>query len=236
MKKWVAIILVFLWSTASAASVTLQWDKSIDHPYLSEYQVCIGVISGTYGTCKSAGLNLTYTFTDLSAGTYYFAAYSVDTHGLSGGYSNEVSALVVTDTLPPLPLPATGFTIAGAITITNEANFFAVYEKDTLITNLCWTGDGSCPDAWVVRGYRDGGFWNTVSVGTPYPIKIDPNGPSNYRLSLMEPTDKAGTFAAVPVAVYTDVGFKGIIPNNSSSKFFPLYAREITAIWSVTTK
>lgn len=225
MKKWIAIILLLLWSTASASSVTLVWDPSIDHPYLSEYQVCMGVISGTYGTCKSAGKTLTYTFTDLAAGTYYFAAYSVDTRGLSGGYSNEVSTTIAADALPQVP---TGITIA------SEATFFTVYEKVSLVTNLYWAGDGSCPGSWVVRGYKDGGFWNRISMGTPYPIKLDPRGPAIYRLSVMEPTDPS--FESVPMAIYTDAGFRGIIPVTAADKFFPLYAKEITAIWTVMTK
>lgn len=118
-----------------------------------------------------------------------------------------------------------------SFTILDEATFFTQYTKSALITDFCWNGDGSCPNSWIVRGYKGGGFWNRVNAGNPYPILLDPSGPSNYSLSLMAPS--VSSFSAIPIAVYTDMGFKGVIPSSQDDKFYPLYANEITAVYTV---
>ena len=51
-------------------------------------------VSGSYSNTVDVGNVLTYTLTNLGAGTYYIAASAYDNSGNESGYSNEVSATI----------------------------------------------------------------------------------------------------------------------------------------------
>jgi hypothetical protein len=125
LKSLILILLtsVCLIGTGYAAErdVTLQWDKSIDDPYLQSYKVYYYTIPGdpgsldpadyaasctvSIGSCQfaqgpqgpitidKANTQLTLRFTDIS-GNYYFAVTAVDTRGLEGVPTPEISLLI----------------------------------------------------------------------------------------------------------------------------------------------
>jgi len=104
-----------------------------------------------------------------------------------------------------------------AFTILNETDFFQQYSDPVLVTSL--SDKGSVSDAWLVRGYTSGVFWEDVSFGyergldSPYPIRLT----VGHYLSVNAPFG-----SATPVAIYTDKGFWGIVPGNSSDIFYRL--------------
>ena len=137
-------------------------------------------------------------------------------------------------------------TPASSFEVLNEIEFFTHYSSPSLVTNLYDKGDGSHPDSWIVRGYFGGShFWEDVSfdyergLSDPYPINR--TGGSTIitppKLSILAPTSLND---AVAIAVYTDIGFFGIVPNSSSDKFYPLYpepgmSASVTTIYSINT-
>ena len=79
------------------SSATLSWDApttNTDGTELTDlagYKVYYGTSPGTYDSIIDAEDVTTYTITDLSAATYYFAVTAYDEIGNESGYSNEVS-------------------------------------------------------------------------------------------------------------------------------------------------
>ncbi len=55
------------------------------------YRVYYGTASGTYTNKIDAGTTTTYTVTNLSPGTYYFAVTAYDSSGNESAFSDEVS-------------------------------------------------------------------------------------------------------------------------------------------------
>jgi hypothetical protein len=77
--------------TTTEASATLAWDRSND-PSVLGYKIYYGKASGIYQPPLDAGLNTSYTISNLQSGTtYYFAITSNNSWGESG-YSDEISA------------------------------------------------------------------------------------------------------------------------------------------------
>jgi len=96
--RWAAIagsilFLAVLFPCLAHADVVLQWDPNSESD-LAGYKVYYGTASGTYGTPITIGTQVSYTFTQLAPGTYYFAVTAYNTAGLESGFSNEVSAVV----------------------------------------------------------------------------------------------------------------------------------------------
>jgi hypothetical protein len=92
-------MLCFFAAAAAAADVSLSWDPNTEAD-LAGYKIYYGTTSGVYSTIISAGLQTAYTVTNLPAGTYYFAVTAINSSGLEGGYSNEVSTTVGGATAP----------------------------------------------------------------------------------------------------------------------------------------
>jgi hypothetical protein len=87
----VLFFLLILPSVSFSAQVTLAWDPNTELN-LARYRLHYGTVSRTYSQHIDVGLNLTYTLTNLNAGTtYYFTLTAENTQGASSGYSNEVS-------------------------------------------------------------------------------------------------------------------------------------------------
>jgi hypothetical protein len=91
-----AVFLTLLFLCASpgfAADVSLAWDASAS-PDVTGYKVYVGTASRTYGAPISVGNQTSYTVTNLSAGTYYFAVTAVNANGDESDYSNEVTTTI----------------------------------------------------------------------------------------------------------------------------------------------
>lgn len=88
-------LFVFAFSCvhAYAADVSLAWDASESADVVG-YRVHYGNSSGSYGSFHTVGNQTTYTVTNLSEGTYYFAVTAFDSEGNESTYSNEVSVIV----------------------------------------------------------------------------------------------------------------------------------------------
>jgi len=76
-----------------AGVVTLQWDPNSEADVVG-YKVYYGTSSRTYSAPIPLGLQTTYTFAHLAAGTYYFAVTAFNNSGLESAFSNEVSTTV----------------------------------------------------------------------------------------------------------------------------------------------
>lgn len=133
--------------------------------------------------------------------------------------------------------------------VLSEQDFFARYHSPTLVTDLYDRGDGTHPDSWIVRGHYGGGsFWEDVSFGferglpSPYPILRVLVGGWNIpqpTQTIMAPHTLA---SAVPLAVYTDQGFFGIVPTGPQDKFYVLrpasgdgVGPQVNTIYSIST-
>jgi len=88
-----AITVLACSASARAADVTLAWDANTEAD-LAGYKIYYGTAPGVYGAPMTIGLQTTYTLTNLSPGTYYFAVTAFNTSGLESGFSNEVSTTV----------------------------------------------------------------------------------------------------------------------------------------------
>ena len=127
MKKiWILLLLpLFLARNCFAGEATLSWDPpttNVDGSPLTDlggYKIYYGTASGSYTTSIDVGNTVSYTVTNLIAGTtYYFAATASDTLYNESGYSNEVSKIISSI---PLTIPApTGIRLVwsgGTITV-----------------------------------------------------------------------------------------------------------------------
>lgn len=76
-----------------AADVSLAWDPSVSTDVVG-YRVHYGSLSGVYDNFHTVGNQTTYTVSNLSNGTYYFAVTALDAAGNESIYSNEVSVVV----------------------------------------------------------------------------------------------------------------------------------------------
>ncbi|MGV7223098.1 MAG: fibronectin type III domain-containing protein [Nitrospinales bacterium] len=89
IKYVLALLLIFLPTTALAASVTLRWQANQEAD-ISSYNVYYGTQSRTYGLPIPVGNVTSYTVENLNEGfTYYFSVTAVDTSGNESGYSEE---------------------------------------------------------------------------------------------------------------------------------------------------
>ncbi len=114
--------------TSAHASVTRTWTAPTINTNgtpltdLAGYTLYYGNSSGNYTTTVNVGNVTTYTFTNLAAGTYYFAVTAYDTSGNQSAYSNEVVQTVsgTADTTAPtvtaFTIPATSTSLTVPIT------------------------------------------------------------------------------------------------------------------------
>src|ERR1700690_1811631 len=101
---WVASLLVIVLLMISLpgavenaySSVTLTWTPPTTNTDgtpltdLAGYNVYYGTSSRSYGSPVNVGNAITYTVTNLTPGSYYFAVTAYDTSGNESAYSNEV--------------------------------------------------------------------------------------------------------------------------------------------------
>jgi hypothetical protein len=87
----------------TAAQITLAWDPNPE-PDIDGYRLHYGVASGLYSESLDVGNTTTAIVPDLTdATTYFFIVTAYSTAGLESLPSNEVSANVGVDTVPPAP-------------------------------------------------------------------------------------------------------------------------------------
>lgn len=88
-------------SATTAGSATLAWDApttNIDGTPLTDltgYKIYFGTSSGNYTSVIDVGNITTYTVSNLSSGTYYFAVRSYDASGIESDFSNEASKSIL---------------------------------------------------------------------------------------------------------------------------------------------
>ena len=89
----------------SSPSVTLAWDASPDHSWVTGYTVYQGGESRNYTTNYDAGMGLQYTVTNLTRDeTYFWAVTAMGTNGLESDFSNEVEFTIPEPTPKPVAL------------------------------------------------------------------------------------------------------------------------------------
>jgi hypothetical protein len=85
-------------------NLVLAWDQNTDTD-LAGYKVYSGQASGKYGQPTTIGTTNTLTLYGFATGQYFFAVTAFNTSGLESGYSNEVSATIVSPAPPTSPAP-----------------------------------------------------------------------------------------------------------------------------------
>jgi len=116
-------------------------------------------------------------------------------------------------------------------------DFFSIYENPETVINK--SDKGSNSQAWLVRGYNKYGvFWEPITKGTgdnaPYPITLDiyePGVVMTTHLSIYSPHD----LPAMPYALFTDIGFMGVIPDGPSDRFLRTTADVLYKIQTVSS-
>jgi hypothetical protein len=137
-------ILLAWGSVASAASLTLAWDRATDGS-VTGYEVLWGTQARLYSNVANAGNETTYTVTGLADGTaYYFAVRSVGSGGQRSAPSFEVSRRV------GVP-QATSGDFSG-----DHATEFTVFRP----ANGTW------------YSWQPGAFFNTLQWGLPGDIPV----------------------------------------------------------------
>lgn len=129
--------------------------------------------------------------------------------------------------------------------VLDESEFFSRYTTPLLVTKLYDKGDNAQPNSWLIRGYfGGGGFWEDVTFayevgGTgPYPI-LRTGGSATTTQPVMAISMPFTLADPVPLAVYTDQGFLGIVPDGDDDRFYPLYPSvgrsAVTTVFSIST-
>ena len=94
---FLSLAALLLTGSNALAQVTLSWTASSSQN-VTGYNIYYGPTSTSLGTKVNVGNVTTYTFSGLSAGTYYFAATAYDASGDQSGDSNIVSYTVPAST------------------------------------------------------------------------------------------------------------------------------------------
>jgi hypothetical protein len=126
------VMALLLWvqvGHALAGNVRLSWDANTEAD-LAGYVLAYGTAPGTYTTSVTlAPSAVTHEFTNLPAGTYYFAVRAFNAANLYSGYSNEVRVVVAGTVTPPTQPtvssfgPAFGPTSGGTDVVITGSNF-----------------------------------------------------------------------------------------------------------------
>lgn len=116
MKKLITALLIWLALTGIACAqntttITLTWDHSIDHAYLTTYRAYWTKDAGPEQQVD-VGLGTSYVFPALVDGRYCFALTAIDTRGLE-----SIRTPTVCDTAKTIILPPTNPTITQTINI-----------------------------------------------------------------------------------------------------------------------
>jgi hypothetical protein len=143
---------------AFSAQVTLSWDPPTTYTDgtpltdLSGYKVYYGAASSNYSQTINVGNTNTYTVTNLSDGTFYFAVTAYDVSGNESAYSNEVSKTIQSIVQDTLTVNITGNGTVTGTGINCGPVCTAAYNQGTVITLSAAPGSGSSFSGWSGGG------------------------------------------------------------------------------------
>ncbi len=122
------LFLALIGETATAGSVNLAWNPNPE-PDVAGYKLSYGTSPGSYSTTLSTGTATGTSVSGLNEGqTYYFVVTAVNTAGLEGIPSAEVSYQVPLDTA--IILPSSGLKVASVSSQETAGNYMAAYAID----------------------------------------------------------------------------------------------------------
>jgi hypothetical protein len=115
MKKYIILALLLFSSSALAGTATVTWvapttredGTAMSLSEIASYKIYYGNAPGTYTTYITVPGSLTTAQITLGAGSWYFAATTVDTSGLESAYSGEATKTI----LKSKPRSPSGLTI-----------------------------------------------------------------------------------------------------------------------------
>jgi hypothetical protein len=136
------LLLVFLPSLGSAASLLVSWNANTEST-LAGYRLYYGTQTGTYGTPVSLGKVTSHQLANLSTGrTYYVALTAYDTSGRESTYSSEVNAYIpVSQTQPALTLvsPLQGAVVSSSPRFAWSGTGFVSYKVYVSLSGKTYT-------------------------------------------------------------------------------------------------
>ncbi|MGO9380146.1 MAG: carboxypeptidase regulatory-like domain-containing protein, partial [Dissulfurispiraceae bacterium] len=193
--------------TNAYASVTLNWTApttNTDGTLLTDLAGCniyYGTSSGNYTAEINVGNVTTYTFTNLAAGTYYFAVAAYDTSGNQSVYSNEVVQTV-------------GASISGTVTSTTGMGIANVYvEVDNSSGNYIASGWTASDGTYTVSGIPTGSYTiNFSTYGSNYLRQWYNNETSSDSANLVSVT-APNTTSGVNAVLAVGGSISGIVTN-----------------------
>jgi hypothetical protein len=145
-------LLLFVSQALAAGSVTLSWN-ACTNPIVAGSKIFYGGQTGVYTNSVDAAHATNITIGGLAPATsYFFAAVSYTTNGLTSPFSNEVSYRVPSDAPPP-PIR---LTIARKFNGTNH-----------MLTNLTVTASSAPATAWAWNASSNLAAWSTIATGAP---------------------------------------------------------------------
>ena len=179
---WIAslVILTVLTITMAAgnafsATATLSWTAPTTNTDgtpltdLAGFKVYYGTSAGSYSQSFDAGNVLSYTISNLSSGTYYFAATAYDTAGNESVYSNQVSRTILSQcTLATTDSGAGSGTVTSSPTGINcGTTCSALYNAGTVVTLTATPASGSTFAGWSGGGCAGTGTCSfTINANT----------------------------------------------------------------------
>ena len=98
MKKFLIFLIFLTPSTVFALGLTVRWYASID-PNVTGYNIYYGTSYDVLNQIQDVGNVLTYTFTDLAPGMWFFRAKAYNATGQESGFSGGAFSEAVI--LPP---------------------------------------------------------------------------------------------------------------------------------------
>ena len=153
-----------------SAQVTLAWDANTD-PSIAGYNIYYGGSSRSYQAVIYAGMNTTYTISNLQSGnTYYFAVTDYNTSGIESGYSNEVcytTPAACTYSISPTSQLAGSSGGLGTVSVTTSPGCAWTVASNaswiTLTSNSSVTGPGTV-NYWVSANSGTTSRTGTMSI------------------------------------------------------------------------
>jgi hypothetical protein len=175
----------------SPGKASLTWTEATDNVGVALYHVHRGTTPGFTPTpANRVGQTPSTSFDDagFATGTYRFVVTAQDAAGNVGPKSNEVSASVVADTMPPtvsLTAPAPGTTVVGVVTMAASA------ADDVGVAGV----------QFLVDGQAFGAEDTTAPFSIPWSSGLSSNGPHTVAARARDARGNMTTSASVAVTV-----------------------------------
>jgi fibronectin type 3 domain-containing protein len=113
-----------LTANGGLGTAALSWAAATDNLAVDHYNIYRSTTSGSAGALVGQSNITSFTDGGLAAGTYYYTVVAVDGAGNTSSASNQASALVTADMVPPsvaIFSPADGATVSGAVQLSATA-------------------------------------------------------------------------------------------------------------------